>query len=245
VRFLKTVVAALAAFTAVPASATVIYADLAGINYESGNYYGGIGYAPLSFTTVGPAGRFLFNGNDINTNAAFSALTFCADLFRDVGTGLYAISPISLITLDATKQSQLAALLTHAAAAIDGAPNFDAHNATAAALQLAIWEVIYEQGTSSYTVESGDFYAFEDPSAQNFLLPLRAEADSYLANITNGSWTGSASQVSVLFSEVNQSQLFLNPGVPEPATWLTLVLGFVGVGVGTRASRPKRAVKTA
>ncbi len=243
VHFLKSVVAALAAFSAVPASATVI--DATSIGYE-GNYYGGIGYAPAAFEEIGPAGRFVFSGTDINTNAAFNAYTFCANIFRGVGAGLFAIMPLSELTSDVVKQSQLAALLTHADAEISPfVPYSDEAIAASASLQLAIWEVIYEAGSVGYDVSSGDFYTFGTPGTLTYFEPLWGRANHYLANVTNGTWTASPSQASYLFSDANQSQLFASPGVPEPATWLTLVLGFLGVGIGSRASRPTRAAKTA
>lgn len=243
-RIVKSVLAALAATVAVPASATVIHADF--IGYE-GNYYGGIGYAPANFQEIGPAGRFVFVGTDTATNAAFNAYTFCADIFRGVNTGDFLITPLSQIASSVTKQQQLAALLTHADAEISAfVPYSQQAVSTAASLQLAIWEVIYEAGTTGYDVSNGDFYTFGDPMTDNYFVPLWGLANGYLANVTNGSWTASASEASVLYSATNQSQLFVGgPGVPEPATWLTMLLGFIGVGIGTRASRPRRAAEAA
>ncbi len=240
-RFVKTVLAALAAAVSVPASATMIHADLADINYESGNYYGGIRFQDgvTDFYEVGPAGRFLFNGTNLDTNAPYSALTFCADIFRGVNTGDYLISPLSSISANVTRQQQLAALLIHADAVINAAPDYLARNATAAALQLAMWEVIYEDGANPYTVRSGNF------STDFYFTDLWDEVDSYLTNVTAGTWAASASQGGVLLSQENQSQLFAINAVPEPATWLTMLLGFIGVGIGTRASRPRRTANAA
>jgi PEP-CTERM motif len=242
-RILKTVFAALAVATAMPASATIIHAVGDDINYESGNYYGGIRFEDgmTNFYEVGPAGRFLFNGTDTGTNAPFSALTFCADIFHGVGTDDYLISPLSSIATSAVRQKQLAALLTYADATINLTTDYLVRNATAAALQLAMWEVIYEGDGIPYTVRSGNF------STDFYFTDLWDEADSYLANITDNTWKASASQGRVLLAaNMSQSQLYaVSGGVPEPATWLTMMLGFIGIGVGTRASRPRRAVKTA
>ena len=241
----KLLLAAAGAFAALfvsPASAAVIRADLSGINYETGNISGGIAYTPSNFREVGPAGRFLFNGTDIASGSAFSALTFCVDIFRAVDGGDFTISPLSSIVSNLQKQQQLAALVTNAAGAINGAINFDARNFTAAALQLAIWEVIYEAGTSNYSVANGDFFAFGTPETNNFFVPLFGEANRYLANINNGTWTGSTSRVSILFSSTSQSQVFLNAGVPEPATWMMMIAGFGLCGAAARRRRTMSAV---
>lgn len=230
------------AVMATPASATVIRADLSGINYESGNIYGGVGVTSSSFVEIGPAGRFLFNGTNLGSGRAFSALTFCVDIFKAVDGGDYTITPLSSIVSNVVKQQQLAALVTNAAGAINSALNLDARNFTAAALQLAIWEVLYETGTSNYSVASGNFFTFGNSDTNNFFVPLWGEANRYLANITNGTWTGSIGRTSILFSNTAQSQIFLNPGIPEPAGWMMMIAGFGLVGGALRRRPAKVAV---
>jgi hypothetical protein len=227
----KALLAAVAvAFTA-PASATVIAGGA--IGYDPGAYYGGIGYAPTNFAEIGPAGRFRFLGSDVDTGAQFSAYTWCVDIFHSVDTGNYVITPLSVILSDPTKRQQLAALLSNSQAAIDSSID---PVATAAAFQLAIWEVVYETGTTGYNVASGDFYTYGTVDTNTYFVPLWGEANGFLSNVTGGIWTGNANRVSVLFSETLQSQAFLNP-VPEPASWALMISGFGFVGGAVRRSR--------
>jgi hypothetical protein len=232
---------AFAALFVTPASAVIIRAELSGINYESGNIYGGLALTSRNFSEIGPAGRFLFNGTNTSNGSAFSALTFCVDIFRAVDGGDFTISPLSSIVSNLQKQQQLAALVTNAAGAINRATTLGARNFTAAALQLAIWEVIYEGGIGNYSVADGDFFAFGTPDTNNFFVPLFGEANRYLTNISDGTWTGSVSRASILFSSTSQSQVFFNAAVPESATWAMMILGFGMIGGALR--RRKQVVE--
>lgn len=228
--------AALAAI-ATPANATVIQANVNDINYESGNYYGGIGFndGVTNFAEIGPAGRFSFNGTVVGSGDPFTALTFCIDIFTAVGSDLYVISSLSTLFSNATKQSQFAALLANVDDVLAAAPDSDARNAAAASLQLALWEIIYEPGTSAYTIAAGTFYTYGDPATNDYFVPLWSTADGYLANIENGIWTGDVSRVNLLVAEVAQSQAYYGPaGIPEPAAWLSMILGFGLAGAALR-----------
>ena len=245
-RILKTLAVALCLTATLPAAATVIRVGGpgTGIGYDPFGVYGGIRYIkPDSsvFDIIGPAGQFQFRGINTSTNAAFFAYTFCADLFKDAGDGDFLISSLSSITADVTKQKQLAALVINADAIINAAGISGRGDATAS-FQLAIWEVLYETGTSGYNVSGGNFSTYGDSSTSNYFVPLWGQANGYLANVTNGTWTASANRASILFSDTAQSQIFSN-AVPEPATWLMMILGFAGIGAASR--RKAKAVVTA
>lgn len=245
-RILKTLAVALCLTATLPAAATVIRVGGpgTGIGYDPFGVYGGIRYIkPDSsvFDIIGPAGQFQFRGINTSTNAAFFAYTFCADLFKDAGDGDFLISSLSSITADVTKQKQLAALVIKADAIINAAGISGRGDATAS-FQLAIWEVLYETGTSGYNVSGGNFSTYGDSSTSNYFVPLWGQANGYLANVTNGTWTASANRASILFSDTAQSQIFSN-AVPEPATWLMMILGFAGIGAASR--RKAKAVVTA
>lgn len=97
-------------------------------------------------------------------------VTFCADLYQTFSFGTtytdYTIQPLTLIqTLD------LGRLFTsHYAQVVD--------SSTAAAFQVAIWEILYE-ANPAYDVSSGNFLAFgaSTPLAQNWLHNLGTFAD--------------------------------------------------------------------
>jgi hypothetical protein len=230
---IKLLLASLAALATAPACATAnlgdtVYADWHNINAVYGNYYGNIHDAGHPMIN-GPASEISFNGTDTTQHTAFSALTFCVDIFHDIGTGNYVIDPLSQITSSVTKQKQLAALVTHASSAIAASSN---KNATAVALQLAIWEVEYEAGTTGYTVASGNFYANGTSSPVNAFTGQQTEANKYLSYVTTGTWTASVNSARILYSSTNQSQIYAVPlsAIPEPSTWLTMILGFGLVG---------------
>ena len=237
VRILKTLAATLCLSATLPAAATVIRVGGpgTGLGYDPYGSYGGIHYIrPDSsvFDIIGPAGQFQFRGINTTTNAAYFAYTFCADLFKDAGDGDYLISPLSSITADVTKQKQLAALVINADAIINAAGISGRGDATAS-FQLAIWEVLYETGTSGYDVSGGKFSTYGDATTNNYFVPIWGQANGYLANITNGTWTASANRASILFSETAQSQIVPN-AIPEPASWLMMILGFAGIGAVSR-----------
>ncbi len=223
----------LSLFAAPAFAGPLVHADISGINYESGNYYGGIGVG--NWTDIGPAGRFLFTGTDVATGDPFSAYTFCIDVFTGVGTSNYMLAPVGARFGSVAKQRQLAGLLSHVDGILASAVDYDARNASAAALQLAVWELVYEPTTTGYSVASGNFYTFGDPTTNNYFVPLWGEANGYLSNVESGAWTSKASQVQLLLSESAQSQIFLGAGgVPEPSTWAMMMMGVGAAGAMLR-----------
>lgn len=257
-RLVKSVLAGLAVFFAMPASATTITVDNISYNY-GGAVNGGIFYngTPAYGPQVGPAGQFIFTGHDSLTSAPFGASTWCIDLFRDaagpadgaMGADLdFQIVSLSDFFSNATKISQLAGLVSHAASTLAAAGDVDAQRDVAAAFQLAIWEIIYEDGTSGYSISDGVFSTYDNIPTGHQFSQLWGLADGYLGNVeTGGIWTTPVSGVSILESVTgrNQSQIFATPtAVPEPGTWLTMILGFGLAGAAMRRAR-KRDASTA
>jgi hypothetical protein len=234
-RMVLAAAAALLVSAAMPAQAVTIHANWQDIGYDAARG-GGIGLG--TYRDTGPAGRFVFHGTNVDTNASFDALTFCVDIFTAVNTGDFVISPLSSLVSSVDKQQQLAGILSHANAIIDGAVDYDARNDAGAALQLAIWEILYENGTSGYDVSNGHFYTFGSPDGSFPFETLWGQANGYLAQ----NWLAPAERASALISQDSQSQIFLNPGVPEPATWLTMILGFALAGAASRSARQGSAM---
>lgn len=234
-RMVLAAAAALLVAVATPAQAVTIHANWQDIGYDAARG-GGIGVG--THRDTGPAGRFVFHGTNTSSGAAFDALTFCVDIFTAVNTGDFVISPLSSLAESVEKQQQLAGILSHADAIIDAAADYDARNDAGAALQLAIWEVLYEFGTSGYDVSSGNFYTFGSPDGSFPFETLWGQANGYLAQ----NWLAPADRASALISFDSQSQIYLNPGVPEPATWLTMILGFGVLGAAARKSRQGSAM---
>lgn len=240
-RILKTLVAAAAVLFAVPATATV---NLSSAAYTPNAIFGGIHVTSLGLNFGGETGRFTLTGIDNDTNKALSFSSYCLDLTTALFTSVdFTIKPISSFFTDTTKRSQIAGLLVFADPLIALASNDVEKQQIAASIGLAIWEIVYETGNTGYTIGGGNFSVFGD------FVALQSRADGYLANVLNGTWVASASRVSTLIANrdpnaLSQDQIYLT-GVPEPATWLTMILGFAGIGFAARTARRQRAALAA
>lgn len=228
---LAVVAAALLASTT-PAMATTI--TITSAPYSPGSLFGGIAITNPAYNGGGEAGRFDVSGFEVgNPSNTFNAFTYCIDVFKAVFTSTnYDIAPLSAIGASAERQGLLAGLLVNSQTLYDGAANQAERELIAAATQLSVWELVYETAGSPLTVSNGNFSVFGD-----FTPTVASLADAYLAN----DWTASTSLVSSLISVTGQSQnqIYLNnSAVPEPATWLSMILGFGLVG---RVLRRKRA----
>ena len=240
-RIFKTIVAAAAAMFAVPAVASV---QITGAQYTPTEIFGGIDVASLMIHEGGTTGRFTLTGFDNDTNKPLSFSSYCLDLTTALFTFVdFQIKPISTFFSDVTKQTQIAGLLVNADPLIALANSDLEKQQIAASIGLAVWEIVYETGNSGYTVGTGNFSVFGD------FLALQSRADGYLANVVDGSWAASASRVSTLIANrdggaLSQDQIYLS-AVPEPATWLTMILGFAGIGFAARNARQKKLALTA
>jgi len=191
---------------------------------------GGISYS-------GAAGRF--NGTlDDSLVAQPSALTagpnfstssftaYCAELtqtfnFNNAYTDYTWVAGSSYFTPQ--KAYDLARLFTVAG-------GFVTDNITSAAMQAAIWEIIYQNG-SSYDVLGGTFQV--TPQNSSYLSAF-STVNGFLANLGSVA----AYQIDVLVSPTAQNFLVATP-IPEPGTW-ALMIGGLGV-LGFVARRRKSA----
>jgi PEP-CTERM motif len=214
--------------SATPALATTI--TITSAPYSPGAVFGGISVLnavppnPTSFG--GEAGRFAVSGFEVgNPTNTFNAFTYCIDVFKAVFTSTnYDIAPLSAIGASAERQGLLAGLLVNSNTLFGAATTDAQRSLIAAATQVSVWELVYETAGTPLTVSSGNFSVFGD-----FVPAVSTLANSYLAN----NWTASPTLVSSLISVGGQSQnqIYLNtPAVPEPATWLSMILGFGIVG---------------
>jgi hypothetical protein len=222
---------------ATPASASTVV-DLTAVPYGAGGAGGGIHVGSLGVAGYGPTGRFDVSGTFVGSLAPFIARTFCIDVttpfYTTANANRFAIQSLAAFSADPVKQAQVAALLLNTQALIDSAPNAGAREVAAVATGLAVWEILYEPGTVGYSVSdgmpgSGNFFAYGDFNR------FQATANSYLANVENGSWTGSTMRLRTLVSvtENSQNQIFI-ASVPEPGTWTMLIGGFALIGAALR-----------
>lgn len=193
-------------------------------------------------------GQFQFKGNFVSGGAAFDYLTYCVDLAKYVSTGnvnytSYSVMPISaLSTITVAKANALNALLTNTSSLLSAATGQNAINISAAT-QLAVWEIMFEtQPSWSVSNAASTFYVTTPGSSSSTnttaLTNARALANTYLGNVANNSWAVNNNyQLKLLYSQTQQTQVFLTPSVPEPATWAMMLIGFGAVGGALRYRR--------
>ncbi|MFM9978681.1 MAG: PEPxxWA-CTERM sorting domain-containing protein [Sphingomonadaceae bacterium] len=184
-----------------------------------------------------PAGRFSLQGTLVPSGDSASYLSYCADLLLGLTPGLFDHRPVSFL-FGPTKTAQLTALVGNADPLITGNTPLDQE--ISAAIQLAIWEIIGETATSNYSLTSG---LFEATGATPNALAL---TQTYLDNVSNGTWLAvPGTDVQLLYSVTNQSQIFRGPGaVPEPTTWAMMICGFGVIGATVRRRRAITATAT-
>jgi hypothetical protein len=164
-------------------------------------------------------GEFSMSGVNVTAgNTPVSYLTYCVDLLHGLSVpGLYDIMPLtSLYNYNATKALNLTKLLA----------NTNATTAEeSAAIQLAVWEIVFE--TSASADVTGGVFAMSAGNSAG----ARAQANTYLSQL--GGWSTHGRTALLLYSETNQSQVFLT-AVPETATWGMMIVGFGVVGAALR-----------
>ena len=109
------------------------------------------------------------------------------------------------------------------------AGGFVTDNATSAAMQAAIWEIIYQNG-SSYDVLGGTFKV--TPQNPSYLTAF-STVNGFLANLGSVA----AYQIDVLVSPSAQNFLVATP-IPEPGTWALMIGGLGVLGFVARRRKP-------
>lgn len=168
-----------------------------------------------------------FNGSLINATA------FCIELTQNSSSGSFEVVSLSSYLSGLNKSgsyNSIAKLLS-----TYGDINTKTNDV---ALQLAIWELRYDNG---YSVNSGTFEVEDMSSGQS---TYTNTANYQLANLGT---IDSSLQFWVAKSSNKQDLLFVTqtPAVPEPATWAMMIIGFAAIGRSMRARRNSTAVSFA
>ncbi|MEO8311331.1 MAG: PEP-CTERM sorting domain-containing protein [Caldimonas sp.] len=188
----------------------------------------------------GSAGQFLGTQDDVASDAsalrfsladaasATSFVAWCAELTQSFSFNTsYDYTLVSGEShFGAQKATDLSRLFT-------AAQGFVVDKFTSAALQAAIWEIIYEQGPSFNLLAdmdtSGTFTGSPDDPAG---LDAFYKVNGFLLNL--GSYEALA-RIDVLENDAHQD--FLVATIPEPETWVLFGLGLGAVGLLKRRRR--------
>jgi hypothetical protein len=236
VKFKIALAAAAMAAAAVPGSAQAAYLITGYAFVPGSSLTGTIQYTPTNLNLNVGIGRLNLTGTQTPGGAAASFLTYCIDIFHTLSVpATFDYAPLSTLLPDATKQARLFTLIGKSDLLLKTSSN---KAETSAAVQLAAWEIVNEN-TASYGFSTGTFRSSGGNSGGARLL-----AQTYLDNITTGTWTApTTGSLKLFYSANSQSQVIA--GVPEPATWAMMLGGFGVLGAAARRRRAVRNVVTA
>lgn len=197
---------------------------------QFGSRWGTVIYAPAGVTANMRMGRNLLDGIDPTTGQPRTFLSYALDVLTPLHAGGFQLQSIAAVVDDPVKLSQVKTLVAHADPIANSANK-------SAAIQMAIWEILYEQGTSGYNVATGQFRVRGGDAGT-----ARTLANHYLNNVQNYIWLPDKTQrFAGLTAFSNQAQLIRDAVVPEPGTWAMLIAGFAGIGAALRRGRRKTA----
>ena len=220
---------------------TYVQTSSAWIDPATGSINGQIHWAGNPGGEGAAVGRILLQGTDASHNAQ-SIPVYCVDVADILGNGTFYKEDLSTLTFTDTQKANLIKFVTYGDALVNAATGFQ-KTLDAAATQLGVWELLNETASTTWDVLAGNFYVSRYDN--DAIFDAGALANTWLASLKNGDIPMSATQtLSVLDpGHGNQTQVYITargnndinePGVPEPATWGMIVLGFGLLGGALR-----------
>jgi hypothetical protein len=220
---------------------TYVATSYANIDPATGSINGQIHWAANPVGEGAAVGRILLQGTD-QSGATQAIPVYCVDVADILGNGTFYKQDLSSLSFSATQKANLIKFVTYGDALVNAASGFQ-KTLDSAATQLGVWELLNETPSSAWDVLSGSFsVSYYD---NNAIFDAAALANSWLASLQAGDIPMSATHtLSVLNpGQGNQTQVYITargnsdlnePGVPEPATWGMIVLGFGLLGGALR-----------
>jgi hypothetical protein len=199
-------------------------ASTVSLDYQtSGNAFGSenlqqiVRVASPGYNGRARAGAFQMTGD----NGYGNIIAFCVDIFQYLRDGQTYVENDQLF--DATIVQNIDRLFTSVYRSVDTAVE-------AAAFQVSLWEVIYDQ-EGSYDLDAGSFSTSGNSAVE-------AVADGYLAGLANASTGG----YDITFLENGSTQDVVTvAAVPLPASFLLMLGGFAGFAAVKRKQRGQTA----
>ncbi len=172
-----------------------------------------------------------FSGGHITTSAGEMLInyegqdyiSYCVDIYQSAGSSSVTEEPVSYLDNGPRNDGDMAAYLYLTFGDVRTGTETEKKN-KAAALQIAIWEVIFEKDNKSYNLEHGDIHFSASDAVMNL-------AQNYLDSLPDN-FDGSGALV--LKSNYKQDMI-IPTAVPEPTT--IALLGIGGIATLLRRRR--------
>lgn len=189
------------------------------------------------FSEPGAAGPATLRVRNLQTGNTLPLELLCTDVFTYyVSPGTYTLGRLADTLHDTVKVGQIEALIQHGLTRATD-------DASAAALQVAVWEIENEPGDSGYGITGGQFYITGYGGALD--RRMLADAATDLNAVELGAWKPDPGWVVMQFEPVtgprgypNQSFAYIAPTpAPEPRTLVLLGVGAVVTAFARRRWR--------
>lgn len=198
-----------------------VTATVAGVTRNSSGAFG---------TADEPAGAFT---TSVNGGASF--LSYCLDLTQSAPVGssdssYSRVSGGSYSFANASAASSLSKLFTVAGSQVNSI-------SSAAAFQLAVWEIVYEAPANAYSVLTGNAIFGVQDSRE---IATLTQANFWLNALSN---TPATAPISILSSTDRQDLVYggATAPIPEPSTYALMFAGLGALGFVARRRSNKQA----
>jgi hypothetical protein len=187
-----------------------------------------VNFSVTSADAAKNASGFVWAGGFATVDGAASFVSYCVDLYQQIGFGElypeYGAPGTSHAFANSRAYTDLGRLYS-VAGVVDTSVG-------EAAFQIAVWEIAYETATGPYSL-GGGAASFSGGTADSSGALL--QASHWLADLDHGSVRG----VSVIESEFHQDMI--TSSVPEPSTYMLMIAGLLASAEVSRRRKRRQA----